>query len=112
MKDAKLYVVEQMHGCRPKLTVYPLREERDRVWIVDLRGSAKVLRKDAAGRSYFTDEVAAVAFLCGLYREERDRSVNRAAALDLLLRSSDEKVLAYARGDEDHEWLKRMEAEA
>lgn len=96
-----LYVVTQYPFLEPKLEVWPLLEERPACYLVNLRGTSKVLKKGTTGRHYFTDREKCVAHLRRAF-QDRQLTSARQALRDLLTQQlDDETLLKFARGSDE-----------
>lgn len=98
MKPLTLYVITDYGNGFPHLKRWKIIEERPKCWIVDLRGTRKVLMKKVTGIHYFTDPDKVATYLRKHMERTRDeavRSVIRMEAIDAL---GDVHVLEYAEG--------------
>lgn len=99
---AKLWVIEQYVGMPPKLTVHTLVKETQASFTVKGgRRGGRMLRKDAAGRSYYRTEAEAVRRLRRLYEDERDKSARMAQRMGHALTLGDADLLRFAADHDD-----------
>lgn len=96
-----LYVIEtNFLGDMPHLTAYPLIEERDTGYIVDLRGTKKFMKKKVAGRKYFKEREAAVEAIRGTYLTTLATLRREVKRLEYLAVAEYDFLLDYAEGCE------------
>lgn len=99
--NGRLYTVDLGDTSMPRLTIWDLTEERDTCYLVLVWGAVKVLKREKAGRQFFTDQGKAVQFLRRCYREELKEAKRQQYRMEHVLARNDDFVMGYARNGVD-----------